>query len=289
MLAGGAAAAALAALPQPRAHAEAPSKTKATMPVGYVSHGSPMSALHKGRCAEWSAWATSQAKPTAVLVISAHYTLNPITIGATRRLPLVYDFRGFPKALYKLKWNAPPAPALAQRVTKLLAPVRRVEHDPERGHDHGAWVPLRAMYPQADVPTLSVSLPTRNTKQLFRVGQALAPLRDEGVFIFTSGAMTHNLRYRHPPGKKAPTWAKEFDAWAAETITRNDVDALLDWEKKAPAARTNHPTVEHFIPLIIAAGARRSSDVATYPLAGFDGPISSNRCVAFGTPKAAGK
>ena len=220
----------------------------------------------------------------AVLVISAHYTLNPVTIGSTKPLPLVYDFRGFPRELYKIKWSPPGAPKLARRVAQVLEPLRKVEHDETRGHDHGAWVPLRAMYPKADVPTLSVSLPTRNPKALFEIGKALAPLRDEGVFILGSGAMTHNLRYRHPPKAKPPTWAREFDAWAKETLEKHDVDALLDWEKKAPAARTNHPTVEHFIPLILAAGARRRGDQTSFPLAGFDGPISSNRCVAFSPP-----
>ncbi len=283
VLAGGAAAAALAVLGAPSLEAAEPRKIP-KMPVGYVSHGSPMSALSKKRNAEWNAWATAQPKPVAVLVISAHYTLSPVTIGATKPLPLVYDFRGFAKELYQIKWSPPGAPKLAKRVEKVLTPLRKVEHDPERGHDHGAWVPLRAMYPKADVPTLSISLPTRNTKALFEIGKALAPLRDEGVFILGSGALTHNLRYRHKPGAKAPTWAKEFDVWAKETLEKHDVDALLDWEKKAPAARTNHPTVEHFIPLLLAAGARRSGDRATFPLAGFDNAITSNRCVAFGPP-----
>jgi 4,5-DOPA dioxygenase extradiol len=268
--------------------APVPTPPSVKMPVGYVSHGSPMSALHKGRCAEWNAWATSQPAPKAILVISAHYTLMPTTIGATETVPLLYDFRGFPEALSQLTWAAPGAPALAKRVEQVLKPVGKVDHDPERGHDHGAWVPLRAMYPKADIPTLSISLPTRNPQTLFKMGQALAPLRDEGVFILGSGSMTHNLGYEHPRGAKAPTWAKEFDAWATETLEKNEVDALLDWQEKAPAARTNHPTVEHFIPLILAAGARRSDDVVRFPLAGFDNAIMSNRCVSFAPPAKKG-
>ena len=287
VLAAGAAAAAWATLGS--AHrADARPAPQTRMPVGYVSHGSPMSALHKGRCAEWHAWTAGQPKPKAILVVSAHYTLMPTTIAATKTVPLYYDFRGFPKALYELTWAAPGAPKLATRVEKLLKPLGSVDHDEERGHDHGAWVPLRAMYPKADVPTLSISLPTRNTKTLFEMGKALAPLRDEGVFLLTSGAMTHNLRYEHPRGAKAPTWAKEFDAWAKETLVSDDVDALLDWQKKAPAARTNHPTVEHFIPLVLAAGARHRDDVVSFPLAGFDNAITSNRCVSFAPPPRKG-
>lgn len=291
LLAGAAATAALAALGGRSLEAEeaapkAPPIPK--MPVGFVSHGSPMTALSKTRNQQWGAWAASQAKPVAVLVVSAHYQRSPVTIGATTPVPLIYDFGGFPKELYRIKYSPPGAPRLARRVQQVLSPLGRVRTNPKRGHDHGAWVPLRAMYPKADVPILSVSLPSHDARTLFRMGRALRPLRDEGVFILGSGAMTHNLRYRPRHGEKRATWAAEFDTWVAETLNKSDVDALLDWQKKAPAARTSHPTVEHFVPLLIAAGARREADVATYPLSGFDGVAASNRCVTFApaTPRA---
>lgn len=288
LLAGAAATAALAALGGRPLEAEEAKPKPApvpSMPVGFVSHGSPMTALSKTRTREWGAWTASMPKPVAVLVVSAHYQRSPVTIGATTTQPLIYDFGGFPKELYRIKYSPPGAPRLARRVQQVLSPLGRVRTDARRGHDHGAWVPLRAMYPRADVPVLSVSLPSHDARALFRMGRALRPLRDEGVFILGSGAMTHNLRYRPRRGEKRTPWAVEFDAWIAQTIEKADVDALLDWQRKAPAARTNHPTVEHFVPLLIAAGARRDGDVSTFPLAGFDGPAASNRCVTFSPPK----
>ena len=285
LLKGAAAGGALAAIGLRRleaAEAEAKTRVIETMPAGYVSHGSPMTALSGTRNREWQGWADSLPRPVAVLVVSAHYQRSPVTIGATRRLPLIYDFSGFPRQLYQLKYDPPPAPKLARRVEQVLAPVTKVRQDARRGHDHGAWVPLRGMYPKADVPILSVSLPGHDPKTLFKMGQALQPLRDEGVFVLSSGAMTHNLRYRPQRGQtKTPAWASEFDAWSQETLMTRNVDALLDWQRKAPAARTNHPTVEHFVPLLITAGAQRDDDVTRFPVTGFDGVAFSNRCVSF--------
>jgi 4,5-DOPA dioxygenase extradiol len=290
LLAAGAASGALAALGLRSLEAADPvpkPRVIPSMPAGFVSHGSPMLALNAARNREWAAWTASMAKPVAVLVVSAHYERAPVTIGATTRVPLLYDFGGFPRALRQLTYAPPGAPKLARRVAQVLAPTTKVRSNPKRGHDHGAWVPLRGMYPKADVPVLSISLPSSDPKTLFRLGQALRPLRDEGVFILGSGQMTHNLRYRAKRGAKTPAWAAEFDAWAEQALRTRDVDALLDWQKKAPAARTNHPTVEHFTPLLLAAGAQRSSDVARFPLAGFDGGALSNRSVSFEPAKKA--
>ncbi len=251
------------------------------MTAAFVGHGSPMTALDATRGRELAAWAKAMPTPDAVLCVSAHFEKSPVTIGATTRVPLFYDFRGFPRALYQVRYPAPGAPDLARRVAARLASIAEVQQDPRRGHDHGTWVPLRWMYAKADVPVLSVSLPGHAPKQLFRLGRALRPLRDEGVLILGSGMMTHNWRARIEPGAKPPSWSTEFDAWARRALDTNDVDALLDWQKKAPAARTNHPTVEHFVPLLIALGARRDGDPATYPITGYSGTMS-RRCVQFG-------
>jgi 4,5-DOPA dioxygenase extradiol len=286
LLKGAAATGALAALglrSVEAAEGEAARRTVPKMPVGYVSHGSPMTALDAPRTAAWAGWTAGMPTPVAVLVISAHFQRAPITLGATSPVPLIYDFSGFPRSLYQLTYTPPGAPKLATRVQQVLKGHASVRQDPRRGHDHGTWVPLRAMYAQADVPVLSLSLPSSDPKTLFKMGQALRPLRDEGVFLLASGAMTHNLRYRPRRGEKTPAWAAEFDTWVEETLVQNDVDALLDWQKKAPAARTNHPTVEHFTPLLIAAGARKSQDVTRFPLTGFDGVAFSRRCVSFET------
>ena len=289
LLLAGAAGAALVATPAlARAEEAQPPPRKRRvhgMPTGFVGHGSPMLALNATKGRDLRAWAARYEKPVAVLAVSAHFQRAPVTIGATKTRPLVYDFRGFPKALYQVRYAAPGAPKLARRVEQVLAPSVKVRHDARRGHDHGTWVPLKWMYPKADVPVLSVSLPSHDPRTLFRIGRALRPLRDEGVFLLGSGSLTHNLRrLGRSDATPTPRWASEFDHWAREVIARHDVDALLDWEKKAPAARTNHPTVEHFVPLILAAGARTSGDVAAFPVQGFENGSISRRCVAWSAP-----
>ncbi len=288
LLAGTAAAAAWLAAGRPAAAEEKAPPTRRvieTMPSAFVSHGSPMLAVDKVRGPELTAWTKALPRPVAVLSVSAHYERRPVTIGTTRTLPLIYDFGGFPKALYKIQYAAPGAPKLAKRVVQQLSPLMKVYENKRRGHDHGTWVPMRWMYPQADVPLLSVSLPTHDPKTLYRMGRALRPLREEGVLILGSGSMTHNLRRLGRAGSKTPSWAKEFDDWSSTVLAANDVDQLLDWQRKAPAARTNHPTVEHFVPLILAAGARKDGEVATFPVTGFQAGSMSRRCVSYKAPK----
>jgi 4,5-DOPA dioxygenase extradiol len=186
-------------------------------------------------------------------------------------VPLVYDFYGFPEKYYRTGYAAPGAPGLAARVRDLL---RRTgidcADDPERGLDHGAYVPLVAMYPAADVPVLQISMPRLDARELFELGRALAPLRDEGVLVFGSGFLTHNMAYAFRPG--IPSWAREFDDWAAEALSRLDVDALIDFQKRAPAARTALPTWEHYAPLLVSAGASAEGAArpkVTFPITGF--------------------
>ena len=189
-------------------------------------------------------------------MLSAHWVDQPITLGATRRVPLVYDFYGFPAKYYETTYPAPPAPALAARVRDLLR-AEPVAQDPERGLDHGAYVPLVAMYPAADVPVLQVSLPSLDPTALFSLGRALAPLRREGVLIVGSGFLTHNLRtVDFRPDAPTPAWASEFDAWAGDVLARRDVDALLDYRARAPGVRQALPTHEHFVPVIVVDGRR---------------------------------
>lgn len=228
-------------------------------------------------------WMSGLQAPRSILVVSAHYTKAPVTIGATTTRPLIYDFRGFPRSLYELRYATPGAPKLARRVQQLLTPLGAVRSDPRRGLDHGAWIPLRWMAPKANVPVLTVSMPTHDAKHLFKMGRALRPLRDEGVFLLASGNVTHNLR-RLGRGDQAPTpaWASGFDAWTKRVVQRGDVDALLDWQHKAPDARLNHPTVEHFVPLLFAAGARHDDDPVGFPIEGFENGSISRRCLTLG-------
>lgn len=229
-----------------------------SMPVLYLSHGAPPladDALWTRQLADWS---DTLPRPTAVLIVSAHWENAPLTIGATTTVPLVYDFWGFARRYYEVTYPAPGAPALAASVRALLGTVH---DDPTRGLDHGAYVPLKEMYPDADVPVLQMSMPSLDPAELFAVGQRLAPLRDEGVLIIGSGFFTHNLSgiTMEDPDVEAPDWSAEFDHWGAEALATRDFDALLDFEHKSPSARLAHPRTEHFAPLFVSMGASLST------------------------------
>ncbi len=253
------------------------------MPVIFAAHGAPILLDSEGWMAELASWAKAMPQPKSILMVSAHWEERPTTLGATRTVPLVYDFYGFPERFYQTRYPAPGAPELAVRVRQLLHQNEMaVADDPARGLDHGAYVPLLAMYPRADVPVLQVSMPGLDPHALFRLGQALAPLRDEGVLVFGSGFITHNMRYAFIPG--VPEWAKQFDAWTADALARFDVDALLDFQRRAPAAQMALPTWEHYAPLLVAAGAvDESRPVTMFPITGFwmEGAFT-RRSVQFG-------
>jgi 4,5-DOPA dioxygenase extradiol len=230
------------------------------MPVLYLSHGAPPLADDPTWTRELADWSAAlPARPTAILVVSAHWEEAPLTLGATTTVPLVYDFWGFPDRYYQVQYPSPGAPALADSVRKLLSTPQHAVHDaPARGLDHGAYVPLVEMFPDADVPTLQISMPTLDPATLFDVGRRLRPLRDEGVLILGSGFTTHNLHLtdmRQGPDATPSSWSTEFDAWAAERIAARDVDAVIDFERRAPAARIAHPRTEHFAPLFVSLGA----------------------------------
>ena len=214
-------------------------------------------------------------------MLSAHWEQKPIALGATRTVPLVYDFYGFPPKYYQVRYPAPGAPGLARRVRALLA-GQPVADAPDRGLDHGAYVPLVCMYPNADVPVLQVSLPTLEPTELFALGRALAPLRREGVLLIGSGFLTHNLRAMDfRPDAAAPAWAVEFDAWAADVLGRRDVDALLDYRGRAPGVQQARPTHEHFVPVIAAVGAAidDASTRPSFPITGFRYGSATRRSV----------
>ncbi len=188
-------------------------------------------------------------------MISAHWETAPLAVGATTTVPLVYDFWGFPEKYYQVTYPAPGAPGLASDVRKLLRTAGTPVQDlPDHGLDHGAYVPLVEMYPDASVPVLQISMPTLDPEQLFEIGRKLAPLRDEGVLIVGSGFFTHNLQAMSWDGK-VPSVMAEFDHWGQDVLARGDLDALLDFQHKAPAARLAHPRTEHFAPLFVTLGA----------------------------------
>lgn len=264
-----------------------PSK-KTLMPVGFVGHGSPMNAIEGKAPEAWLAWARSLPRPRAILVVSAHWQATPARVGARATAPLIYDFGGFPDALYELKYPAPGAPELAEEVTGLLAKAGlSPAQEPARGLDHGAWVPLLRMFPKADVPVLQVSLGRRvPARAHLDFGRALAPLRANGVFILGSGNVTHNLMLAEldaPPGQ-VDAWAREFDDWCAGALRRGDVDGLADWAAKAPSAALAVPTDEHFTPLLVAAAAASESGKPSvkFPYDTIEARNIAMRCVELG-------
>ena len=237
------------------------------MPVLFQAHGAPPLLDDPGWIAELAAWAKALPQPRAIVVVSAHWEARPLAIGATRPLPLIYDFYGFPDKFYQLQYPAPGAPDVAARIRGLLqgANIPTVD-EPTRGLDHGTYIPLMCMYPAADIPVLQISLPSEDPRELFRVGQALAPLRDEGVLLIGSGFLTHNLRALRL--RETPAWARDLDAWCADVLVRGDHDALVDYRAKAPGVVESLPTHEHFVPVLVAAGAAASATV-TFPITGF--------------------
>lgn len=246
-------------------------------PTLYLSHGAPPLADDATWTTQLRGWSADLQRemggaPSAILMISAHWEAAPVTLSSTTGAPLTYDFWGFPQKYYEVTYDAPPAPGLAEDVRGLLAPLSTVVSDESRGLDHGAYVPLVEMFPDAQVPTIQLSMPTLDEASLVDLGRRLAPLRDQGVLVIGSGFTTHNLRWFSPSGladAPAPTPSREFDHWAAERVAAGDLDSLIDWRRTAPAALEAHPRSEHWAPLFVALGAAQSDASATTAIDGF--------------------
>ena len=231
------------------------------MPALYIGHGAPPlldDALWSGQLA---AWAQGLPRPKAILIVSAHWDSAPVSLSASGA-SLVYDFGGFAQKYYEMTYATPDATALAGRIAAMMPDNEPVHQHRSRGLDHGAWVPLKIMYPDADIPVLQMSLPTQDPYRLLKLGERLRPLRDEGVLIIGSGFLTHGLPYLRDFSidAAAPGWSTEFDAWAAEALSRGDVDELAAYRSKAPGMPYAHPTVEHYTPLFITLGAATAAD-----------------------------
>lgn len=233
----------------------------AVMPALYLSHGAPPLLEHERWGQQLADWSAALPRPTAILILSAHWESAPIGLSAVEPTELVYDFYGFPLHYYRLEYQAPGAPDLAARVQAMLT-GHEVVQSTRRGLDHGAYIPLMLMYPDADVPVLQMSLPTQDPERLVEIGRRLALLRAEGVLIIGSGFMTHGLPYisMADPEAAPPDWSVEFDAWADESVRDGALDRLLDFRRQAPAVRYAHPTVDHFTPLFVAIGAAGGLD-----------------------------
>jgi 4,5-DOPA dioxygenase extradiol len=227
-------------------------------PALYLGHGAPPLLDDQLWTSQLGGWAKELPKPKQILIVSAHWESAPLTVGATETgTPLTYDFYGFPERYYRLTYPSPGAPELAARVKALMPDTESVAEAPGYGLDHGAFVPLMVMYPQADVPVLQISMPSLDPERLFEVGRRLRPLRDEGVLIIGSGFLTHGLPFLRDwrPDAPAPGWSADFDRWAAEALERGAVDELMDFRARAPGMPYAHPTTEHFAPLFVTLGA----------------------------------
>ncbi|WLG43401.1 class III extradiol ring-cleavage dioxygenase [Pseudomonas sp. FP1740] len=229
-------------------------------PSLYISHGSPMLALEPGASGPALAnLAATMPKPKAIVIVSAHWESSELLVSGNPQPETWHDFGGFPRALFEVQYPAPGSPQLATEVVELLkADGLPARIDAKRPFDHGVWVPLSLMYPQADVPVVQVSLPTRGGPALqTRVGHALASLRERGVLLIGSGSITHNLRELdwHAGPESVEPWAKAFRDWMIEKLEANDEAALHDYRQQAPNAVRNHPSDEHLLPLYFARAA----------------------------------
>ncbi|MBW2528405.1 MAG: dioxygenase [Deltaproteobacteria bacterium] len=251
------------------------------LPALFVGHGAPTLALDADKGAPLRAWGRALGRPRAVLVVSAHWEEAPVTLGTQRTSPLVYDFYGFPKPLYEVRYPAPGAPEIAARVLGLLG-AEHVDQSPARGLDHGVWTPLVHLFPEHDVPVLQLSMPSQlGPDAVFGLGQKLSPLRDEGVLLVGSGNITHNLRAIGQEGRPPEGWAADFDDWVRDALTQGDVDTLRAYRERAPAFAQNHPTEDHWLPLLFALGAA-PGEPARFPVAGFELQNLSRRSVELG-------
>lgn len=231
----------------------------------FISHGSPNLLLHNTSAREFLAgYGAALGRPDAIVIASAHFETDRPAVVTDPAPGMIYDMYGFPPALYEIVYGAPGAPAVAERVASLMADAGlAVSTVPKRGYDHGTWVPLSLMYPQADIPVVQVAVqPEAGTEHHVRLGRALAPLAAENILVIGSGSLTHNLHElrqedgsRRDLGSEEPKWVREFADWVGERISSGNIDDLVHYRARAPHGARNHPTDEHYLPLLVAMGA----------------------------------
>ncbi len=232
-----------------------------SLPALFVPHGAPTFALRPGAAgAALTAIARKLPRPRAIVVVSAHWDTDVPCVGFADRPETIHDFWGFPPELYQLRYPAQGSPQVASEVLAAISAAGlAVERDAGRGLDHGAWVPLRMMYPEADVPVVPLSIQSRGgTAQAHRLGQALAPLAASGILLVGSGNVTHNLRDFQSAagaGAQTPAYVEEFSDWLSVRLVAHDLPALLDYRRLAPSGVRAQPTEEHLLPLYFALGA----------------------------------
>jgi 4,5-DOPA dioxygenase extradiol len=267
--------------------------TAAPQPALFVPHGAPTFALRPGAAgAALAGIAGRLARPRAIVVVSAHWETSVPTVGLATRLETIHDFGGFPAELYQMRYPATGCPEAAREVAQAIAAEDLpVDFDARRGLDHGAWVPLRLMFPEADVPVVPLSIqPDRGPAHALRVGRALAPLRERGILVIASGNLTHNLRdyfVAAQTGGHTPAYVREFADWMWDRLEARDVDALLDYRRVMPSAARAHPTEEHLLPLYVALGAGGDEFTAERFHAGIDDYVLAMDAFSFASRQGA--
>jgi len=244
------------------------------LPAMFLSHGAPPLLDDTAWMRDLFDWAQRFPQPRAILIVSAHWESAPLAISSSAaNVTPVYDFGGFAARYYTLRYDTPDSSWLADRVRSVFADTTTLHEHSDRGLDHGAWVPLKVMYPNADVPTLQLSLPSSDPDVLLDLGRRLRNLRAEGVLVIGSGFMTHGLPFltRDMIVEGAvPSWSADFAAWAGSALARGDLDELTRWRSSAPGMPYAHPTDEHFIPLFVMLGAGEDPEqVAEQTVAGY--------------------
>ena len=253
-----------------------------SMPALFISHGAPSIALEQDdftRAA--SAYGATLAGARGIVIVSAHWQARGLRVNAVEHPETMYDFGGFSEDLYRIRYEAPGDPTLAREIAAMLGGTDLEE---QRGWDHGLWVPLRILLPEAQIPIVEIAQPhPTSPEELLRIGRALAPLRDRGIAIIGSGGIVHNLRAIHLADKNAPVdeWANEFDEWFATHLAARDFATLARYRDLAPHANLAVPTPEHFEPLFVTLGAARDTDTLTTIYEGFQYGNLSMRTFAF--------
>jgi 4,5-DOPA dioxygenase extradiol len=234
------------------------------LPALYLSHAIPLLFDDAVWLRQLFDWAQTLPKPRSILIVSAHWESAPLALSATgAHTPLVYDFGGLHANYYAMTYETPDAAALARRVAGAMPDSEPVHQHTSRGLDHGAWVPLMAMYPLADIPVLQLSLPSSDPARLLGIGSRLQALREEGVLVIGAGFLTHGTRWMTREMRlhgAVPGWSSEFDAWAAAALARRDIDELAAYDTRAPGMPYAHPTPDHYLPLFVTLGAADQGD-----------------------------
>jgi 4,5-DOPA dioxygenase extradiol len=261
-------------------------KTRRPLPALFVPHGAPTFALQPGAAgAALASLAQQLDEVKAVLLVSAHWDTATPTLGIASRPDTIHDFYGFPQALYSIRYPAPGAVPWAMEARTLLEEAGfEIKFDPLRGLDHGAWIPLRLMFPEAKVPVFTLSLQSHlGPEHHYRIGRALLPLREAGVLIVGSGNLTHNLMHfglLHG-ASKPPEYVAEFQGWVCDKLAAGDAASLLEYRTLAPGAEAAHPTDEHLLPFYVALGAAGAEFAAERVYSGIEHNMLAMDAYAF--------